>query len=139
MLSVEDVIAVRDEMYARSVDLIKKKGQDYNSQVSRDTLFNLRVAALLGVVDSPERGILVRLSDKFCRLISLISADKPNYESFEDTILDIHNYIDYIVALRREKAGNVPIANRLESNELSKLQELRRDQLTALNELRRNG
>lgn len=116
MLSVEDVIAVRDEMYARSVDLIKKKGQDYNSQVSRDTLFNLRVAAILGVVDSPERGILVRLSDKFCRLISLIATDKPNFESFEDTVLDIHNYIDYIVALRREKVGSVPLANKLEPN-----------------------
>lgn len=102
-LALQEVLAIREEMFKRSIDLVQKKGQDYNSQAVGDTLFNLRVCSALGIVDSAERGILVRLSDKFCRLISLLSAEKPNFESFEDTVLDIHNYIDYLVALRREK------------------------------------
>ena len=101
MPSLDDVKAFRQQMYEKSTALIDKKGADYNrdQQEQGDTLFNLRVCELLGVVPSTEEGILVRLSDKFMRLISLT---KPNREaavkdeSVLDTISDIHNYVDYL-------------------------------------------
>lgn len=83
------------------MSLIDRKGADYNrdQQEQGDTLFNLKVCELLGVVPSTEEGILVRLSDKFMRLISLTKPGRNaavKEESVLDTIDDIHNYADYL-------------------------------------------
>ena len=47
MISLDDVRAVRREMFDRSMGLVEKKGHDYNraQQHTGDTLFNLRVAS----------------------------------------------------------------------------------------------
>ena len=101
MPSLERVITFRESMYKSSTDLIAKKGADYNrdQQNTGDTLFNLRVCEVLGIVPSTEEGILVRLSDKFMRLISLTKPGREaavKDESVLDTIKDIHNYVDYL-------------------------------------------
>lgn len=88
--------------------LIDKKGADYNreQQLSGDTLFNLRVSEILGIVPTAERGILVRLSDKFMRLISLMQPGVEaavRDESVRDTVKDIHNYADYALQLWEER------------------------------------
>ena len=45
------------------------------------------------------------------RLISLLDADPAvSGESFEDTVLDVHNYVDYLVAFKRERAAATPAA-----------------------------
>lgn len=108
MPSLETVLAFRQEMYDESVALIKTKGSDYNreKQLSGDTLFNLKVAEILGIVPTAERGILVRLSDKFMRLISLMSPGVEaavKDESIRDTVRDIHNYADYALLLWEER------------------------------------
>lgn len=108
MPSLESVLKFREEMYRESVDLIARKGHDYNRQQQHDgdTLFNLRVAEVLGIVPTAERGILVRLSDKFMRLISLMSADVDpavKGESVRDTVRDIHNYADYALMIFEER------------------------------------
>src|SRR4051812_41795669 len=71
--SLSEVKEFRTQMFERSMALIDKKGHDYNrtQQQAGDTLFNLTVCKVLGITDTSERGILVRLSDKFMRLISL--------------------------------------------------------------------
>lgn len=100
-------------MFDKSMALIERKGADYNrdQQTAGDTLFNLRVCELLSIVPSIEEGILVRLSDKFMRLISLT---KPGTEaavkdeSVLDTIADTHNYLDFLGLMwleRRAKNG----------------------------------
>ena len=108
MPTVDEVLAFRKAIYDESVELIAKKGHDYNRQQQHtgETLFNLRVAEILGIVPTAERGILVRLSDKFMRLISLmepgvtpVNAD----ESLRDTVKDIHNYLDYALMLFLER------------------------------------
>lgn len=108
MPSLDEVIAFREKMYANSVALIKTKGHDYNrqQQLDGDTLFNLKVAEILGIVETAERGILVRLSDKFMRLISLMQPGVEaavSDESVSDTVRDIHNYIDYALLLYVER------------------------------------
>jgi hypothetical protein len=101
-VSLEDVRAFRAARYEASMALIEKKGHDYNrtQQEGGDTLFNLRVCEILGVVDTAERGILTRLTDKLMRLISLTAErgvdSKVTDESVFATIEDVHNYVDYL-------------------------------------------
>lgn len=99
--TVADVKTFRTALFDKSMALIDRKGADYNrdQQEAGDTLFNLRVCEILGVVPSTEEGILVRLSDKFMRLISLTKPGREaavKDESVLDTIADIHNYVDYL-------------------------------------------
>lgn len=99
--TVSDVKTFRTALFDKSMALIDRKGADYNrdQQEAGDTLFNLRVCEILGVVPSTEEGILVRLSDKFMRLISLTKPGREaavKDESVLDTIADIHNYVDYL-------------------------------------------
>jgi hypothetical protein len=108
MPSLDEVIAFRRTMFEKSMALVEKKGADYNrdQQQSGDTLFNLRVASILGIVPTPAASVLVRLGDKFMRLISLTKEPgrSPQCldESLLDTIADIHNYADYLALLHRE-------------------------------------
>ena len=111
MPTLDEVIAFRRRVFEESIALIQKKGHDYNrqQQMGGETLFNLRVAELLGIVPTAERGILVRLSDKFMRLISLMEPgiDPGNVaESLRDTVLDIHNYSDYALQLWDERRAH---------------------------------
>ncbi len=100
--SLEEAKDFRTKMHKESMVLLESKGADYNrdQQLGGDTLFNLRVCEVLDVVNTAEQGILVRLSDKFMRLISLTKAAGREAavkdESVLDTIRDIHNYIDYL-------------------------------------------
>jgi hypothetical protein len=108
MPTLQEVLAFRKTMYEESTALIEKKGHDYNrvQQHAGDTLFNLRVAELLHIVPTAERGILVRLSDKFMRLISLMDQGveaSVDDESLQDTVRDIHNYVDYALMLWEER------------------------------------
>ncbi len=112
MPSLEEVLAFREAMYTSSVALVAQKGADYNraQQLVGDTLFNLRVAETLGIVPTAERGILVRLSDKFMRLISLMApGESPAVlnESVADTVRDMHNYLDYALMLYLERGVGV--------------------------------
>ena len=112
-ISKEALIKMRARLNARADELLLAKGNDYNSQQQQngDTLFNLRVCALTGIVPSPVDGILVRMSDKMQRLVSLT---RPNVvqkvadESLEDTVVDLRNYADYLLAFIREEK-NQPI------------------------------
>ena len=108
MPTLSEVKAFREKMYCDSMALIEQKGHDYSraQQMSGDTLFNLKVAEILGIVPTAERGILVRLSDKFMRLISLMTpgVDPANAgESVRDTVRDIHNYVDYALQLWEDR------------------------------------
>lgn len=112
MPSLEAVVEFRKKMFAESMALIEKKGHDYNreQQLKGDTLFNLRVAEILGIVPTAERGILVRLSDKFMRLISLMSPGveaQVSDESVRGTVHDFHNYLDYALQLWEERRAEV--------------------------------
>jgi hypothetical protein len=101
MPTLDRVLEFRQQMFDHSRDLVAQKGHDYNhqQQYDGDTLFNLKVCELMGITKTAEEGILVRLSDKFMRLISLTRpgvAAEVKEETVLDTILDIHNYVDYL-------------------------------------------
>lgn len=114
--TVEEVLAFRRERFDSSLALVAKKGHDYNrtQQHDGDTLFNLRVCELLGIVDTSEQGILTRLSDKLMRLISLTA--HPGIEAAVTdepvmvTVDDVHNYVDYLALMyRRRRAAEKPL------------------------------
>lgn len=119
MITLKQVLEKHIKLCDESRALIEKKGHDYNrsQQKSGDTLFNLRVAKLLGIVDTNTKSVLTRFCDKVMRLISLTS--EPNIdasvkdESIEDTIKDIINYAVYIDLFYEEM--------KQEHNELPKL------------------
>ena len=102
MSKLNDVIKKHQEICDEARDIIEKKGHDYNLQQQNDgdTLFNLKVARILGVVDTDTQSILVRLGDKYMRLISLTKDPtidpKVKDEKVRDTIKDMINYEVYL-------------------------------------------
>ena len=115
MVDLDTVLKVRSDLFNHSMSLVAKKGADYNreQQIEGDTLFNLRVCQILGIVPHPTAGVLVRLSDKFMRLISLTkdpSVDAAvKAESVIDTVADVHNYVDMLLCLWLEAKGMLPV------------------------------
>lgn len=102
MITLDQVYKTQDELFGQARSIIQKKGHDYNrsQQEKGDTLFNMRVAKLLGIVESDTQSVLVRLSDKFMRLNSLTKDPKVSAsvkdESVRDTIVDVMNYATYL-------------------------------------------
>lgn len=76
------------------VELSKLKNADYADE---DPFKNFRMSVQVGV--SPERAILVRLSDKISRISRLLDKE-PSVctERIEDTILDGINYLAILKA-----------------------------------------
>lgn len=112
-VSLDEVLAFRRQRFESSLALVAKKGHDYNrsQQNDGDTLFNMRVSELLGIVETMEQGILTRLSDKIMRLVSLTAPGvEPQVtdEPVMATVDDVHNYVDYLALVyskRRAAAG----------------------------------
>ncbi len=101
MAKLQEVLDMHDEICQRARSVIKTKGMDYNrGQQDKDTLFNMSVCATLGITDTQTAGILVRLSDKFMRLISLTKdpsvTPAVKNESVKDTVEDTINYLVYL-------------------------------------------
>jgi hypothetical protein len=112
MITLEQVYKTQDELFKQARNIIEKKGHDYNrsQQEKGDTLFNMRVAKLLGIVDSDTQSVLVRLSDKFMRLNSLTKDPKVSVsvkdESVRDTIVDVMNYVTYLYLFYEEEKNS---------------------------------
>ena len=98
--------AVHDDMCNRASELTMRKNHDYGSDV--DSLANLRACEDLGICTA-ETGVLVRLCDKFRRLIKMNAigeaASQVPDETMLDTELDIMNYVTLFEALRRARAA----------------------------------
>lgn len=107
MLTQQELILSVENTYKVGVDIIKKKNSDYAT--TKDALSNFKVIESLGVVDY-KRGILVRVADKFARVVNLM--DRPNVvldESVEDTLIDMINYLAILKAgLENEREENEP-------------------------------
>jgi len=113
MPTLEHVLKVHKEMCDEARSIIEIKGHDYNreQQLTGNTLFNLTVCCLLGVVKTVTQGILVRLSDKMMRLISLTKDPtvqaEVKYESIRDTVKDMINYLVYLYIVYLEERADV--------------------------------
>lgn len=84
-----------------ALDLIKKKNADYAWDEDPFKNFKLVESAWITTV---ERGMLVRMSDKFQRISNLIDSEATvKDESIEDTLLDLANYSLLLLAYRNMK------------------------------------
>jgi len=91
------------ETFGRCLDISVSKNQDYAS--SADPFANFRRAEIAGV--SVEQGILVRLTDKLCRIGNLLEHDAAvTDEKLSDTILDGINYLAILAAWLELEAGS---------------------------------
>jgi len=85
----EELFELHKKMCASALELMKRKNADY----SKTSPFgNFMVAEAIQACTA-EAGILVRMTDKISRLVSIL--DKGNQvkeESVDDTIIDIINY-----------------------------------------------
>ena len=85
------------------IKLIDAKNADYAS--SEDPFLNFRAAEKNGIA-TVETAMLVRMQDKWARIINLIKKDEPAKvldETVDDTILDMINYLAILRAYRKEK------------------------------------
>jgi len=79
-----------------------KKSAGYSGASNPDTFANFRMSEKFGV--SAFKGCLIRLSDKFSRLASLVSDPKNEQlgETIKDTLLDLASYAIIAICLYEE-------------------------------------
>ena len=115
MTSLNEVLDNHANICFEAMQLVKVKGADYNrqQQLDGDTLFNLKASSLLGITKTPTQGLLVRISDKIMRLISLTMDPEANPEvkdeSVKDTIKDTINYLIYLYVLYTEMKQQIDV------------------------------
>ena len=94
-MKTEDLLFEMHKFHAQNLEIAEKKNNDYAD--SEDALSNFRDFGFYGVV--------VRLNDKFKRLVNIVK--KGSYsvedESIEDTLRDIDNYIPIAYVMLKEE------------------------------------
>ena len=102
MTTIESVLKEHKKTCKSAFDVVRQKGMDYARQQHKngDTLANISNSKNWGITDTVCQGLLVRLADKFSRLISLTKDPMINPavqdEKVEDTIQDMINYLIYL-------------------------------------------
>lgn len=84
-----------------AADIQEKKGQDYNNAVSRVQQADYYQHGVWTLLDT--------INAKYLRMVSVLESmeagSSPNFESVEDSALDMINYASFVVAYIR---GQVP-------------------------------
>jgi hypothetical protein len=84
-----------------AADIQEKKGQDYNNAVSRVEQADYYQHGVWTLLDT--------INAKYLRMVSVLESmeagNAPNFESVEDSALDMINYASFVVAYMR---GEVP-------------------------------
>ena len=97
-----------EELYKNNLEIIQQKNSDYANS-SDDPLRNFKAVEKLGIC-STETGMLVRMTDKFMRIINLIeklqNGDKEAVkdETIQDTISDFINYLALLYCKLNEES-----------------------------------
>ena len=102
LATLEHVLLIHDRICSEARAVVETKGHDYNrlQQKTGETLFNLKVPKLLGIVDTNTQPILSLMSNKLMRLTSLtrdpsVTPSVKN-ETIRDTIEHLINYNIYL-------------------------------------------
>ena len=85
-------------------ELMDMKNRDYAGNDGVEPFANFTRVESMGIC-STEQGFMVRLTDKMSRLSSIMESGKNHVkdESFEDTMVDVINYIVLLSAYRLDK------------------------------------
>lgn len=102
MTTTADILALHDRICKAGRDLVVVKNHDYGAG-GEDAFANFRSALAVGV--KPEIALLVRVLDKISRLRTFLDkgALLVQDEKFEDTIIDIINYMVLLLGMIQER------------------------------------
>jgi hypothetical protein len=100
----EELLKHHEVLCKQARDLMDKKNRDYAGNDGKEPFANFTRVEAMGIC-STEQGFMVRLTDKMSRLSSIIASGKTSVtnETFEDTMVDVINYIVLLSAYRQEK------------------------------------
>ena len=105
-MKIDAFMALHAEMCEQATELVQRKNPDYGSV--DDAMFNLKACERMKLGDA-EVNILNKILDKVSRLITLNKIGEDARKVKEDTMLgdelDIINYVIFLSARRRERAG----------------------------------
>ena len=92
------------EICEKALEILKKKNHDYS--YGEDPFKNFQLCENVGICKT-EEGILVRLSDKLSRIVSLIKSNERlvKDESIEDTVIDMINYGILLLCILEDRLG----------------------------------
>jgi hypothetical protein len=108
----DDLLKIHAEICERGRMLMDKKNRDYAGKGGIEPFANFTRVESMGIC-STEQGFLCRLTDKMSRLSSFIESGKMNVtnESFEDTIIDVINYMVLFYAYLQDKTDKTSISD----------------------------
>ena len=104
MRTREELLKHHEVLCKQARDLMDKKNRDYAGNDGKEPFANFTRVESMGIC-STEQGFMVRLTDKMSRLSSILQSGKTNVtnETFDDTLVDVINYIVLLSAYRQEK------------------------------------
>jgi hypothetical protein len=100
----DELLKHHEVLCKQARDLMDMKNRDYAGNDGKEPFANFTRVESMGIC-STEQGFLVRLTDKMSRLSSIIESGKTNVkdESFEDTMVDVINYIVLLSAYKQDQ------------------------------------
>ena len=104
----EQLLNYHTEICQTARDLMSLKNRDYAGSEGNEPFANFTRCESMGICDT-EQGFMVRVTDKMSRLSSFLRAGKMyvSDESFNDTIVDVINYMVLLSAYVSEKESQV--------------------------------
>lgn len=100
----EELLKHHEILCKQARDLMDMKNRDYAGNDGKEPFANFTRVESMGIC-STEQGFMVRLTDKMSRLSSILESGTNHVkdESFEDTMVDVINYIVLLSAYRLDK------------------------------------
>lgn len=100
----EELLKHHEVLCKQARDLMDKKNRDYAGNDGKEPFANFTRVEAMGIC-STEQGFMVRLTDKMSRLSSILASGKTNVtnETFDDTLVDVINYIVLLSAYRQDR------------------------------------
>tara|TARA_Y100000004_G_scaffold188021_1_gene241589 strand:- start:302 stop:685 length:384 start_codon:yes stop_codon:yes gene_type:complete len=104
----EELLKYHGVICEQARELMNLKNRDYAGNHGTEPFANFTRCEAMGICDT-EAGFMVRITDKMSRLSSFLQSGKMHVEdeSFNDTIIDVINYMVLLSAYIKEKDESV--------------------------------
>ena len=100
----DELLKHHAELSTQARELMNLKNRDYAGSGGEEPFANFTRCEAMGICNT-EQGFMVRLTDKMSRLSSFVQSGKMHVqdESFQDTCLDVINYMVLLSAYIKDK------------------------------------
>jgi len=104
IMTRDELLKHHSELCTQARELMNLKNRDYAGAGGAEPFANFTRCEAMGICRT-EEGFLVRITDKMSRLSSFIQSGKMHVEdeSFQDTCLDVINYMVLLSAYIKDK------------------------------------